>query len=298
MQQRAGHKRAGIRTGLLALLLLAACAGPPYPDGELHELFAPGAAPQTQTVSLQGHALHYARMPGRGVTPLLFVHGSPGDWKGWARFLEMPSLQDYGPRIAVDRPGYGGSEPGAVMPDLRAQAQLLAGLLKDQPPAVLVGHSLGAPLIAWMAIDHPERVCGLVMVAGAVDPQREAPRWYNRFAQSALGRGLLPEDLLRSNTEIMALQAQLQRLDPVWSQLQRPLVVVQGDRDRLVDPRSVDYLQQRVPAAQLQVIRVPDQGHLLMWKRPALVAEAIRRLPCASGGTEASVVKLDENLGR
>lgn len=245
------------------------------------ELYPQPPRPELRTVTVQGHALRYARMPGGGATPILFVHGSPGDWKAWARYLDLPALNAFGPRIAVDRPGYGGSGAGAVMIDLRAQGQLLAALLPEDAPAVIVGHSLGAPLAAWIAIDHPEKVCGVVMVAGSVDAELEAPRWYNRLAQTWLAQRLAPQELLWSNQEMLGLQAQLRVLDRDWPQLQRPLVLVQGERDGLVDPRSADYLQQRLPPSLLQVIRVPDQGHFVLWERPDIVADAIRELPCA-----------------
>lgn len=265
---------------VLLALLLAACSGPPYPHGSLMDLYPRPPRPQLLTVTVQGHTLQYALMPGAGGTPILFVHGSPGDWKAWARYLDLPALSAFGERIAVDRPGYGGSGAGAVMPDLRAQAQLLAALLPDGAPAVIVGHSLGGPLAAWIAIDHPEKVCGVVMVAGSIDSELEAPRWYNRLAQTWLAQYLAPREMLWSNEEMLTLQTQLQRLDQAWPQLQRPLVMVQGERDGLVDPRSVDYLQQRVSSSLLQVIRVPDQGHFLLWERPAIVSDAIRSLPC------------------
>jgi pimeloyl-ACP methyl ester carboxylesterase len=41
---------------------------------------------------------------------------------------------------------------------------------------ILVGHSLGGPLIARMTMDYPELIDGLVFVAGSVAPKLEPPR--------------------------------------------------------------------------------------------------------------------------
>lgn len=260
---------------------IAGAANPPYPRGSVESLYPQPPRPELKQLNLPGRSLRIAEMQGTGQRPLLFVHGSPGDWQAWARYLDAPALAAYNPRVAVDRPGFGGSGAGRVMPDLRAQAELLVAALPPGPPAVLVGHSLGGPLIAWMALDHPEKVCGAVLVAGSIAPELEAPRWYNRLAETALARWLAPPEMLWSNHEILALQGELRRLDAEWSRLQRPLVILQGEQDELVDPRTADYAEARIPAAWRRIVRVPEQGHFLLWDQPALVIDAIRSLPCS-----------------
>lgn len=264
---------------LLLAGLVQGCASP-FPHGSLDEIYPQPPRPQLIVHELGERALRVAEMQRDGVRPILFVHGSPGVWENWARYLDAPALAAFGPLWAVDRPGYGESDPGRVMPDLRAQAALLAALIPDGQRAVLVGHSLGGPLVAWMAIDHPDKVCGVVMVAGSLAAELEAPRWYNRFGTTWLGRWLAPAPLLWSNDEIMVLQSQLRRLDEAWPRLRVPVIALQGDRDALVDPRTADYLQMRAPAAWLQVERVPGADHFVLWKQPQVVLDAILRLPC------------------
>ncbi|HEX4871273.1 MAG TPA: alpha/beta fold hydrolase [Nevskiaceae bacterium] len=276
---------------LASLLLagLAACSNPPYPRGTVEALYPQPPRPVLRQLAVDGRRLQLAEMAGRsGAAPLVFVHGSPGDWQAWSRYLSDPALATYGPRYAFDRPGFGGSEPGAVITDLRVQARLLMQALDQlggpapRPPAVLVGHSLGGPLVAWMALDRPEAVCAAVMIAGSVSARREAPRWYNRLADTALARALLPAELVWSNREMLALQPELQRLEAALPALQRPLWALQGGRDELVDPRTVSDLAARVPASQLQVRRYPEAGHFLLWDQPAAVSAVLRELPCAT----------------
>lgn len=266
-------------TSLLAGVLLAGCGNPPYPRGSLTELYPLPPRPQLLQQSVDDGALHWAQL-GRGERPLVFIHGSPGEWKAWARYLDHPNLADYAPRIAVDRPGFGDAAREALMPDLRAQAKRLIALLPAESPSILVGHSLGGPLVAWMALEAPQQVCGGVIVAGALAPELEAPRWYNRIAEWPGLRALLPAELRRANAEMLPLQAELERLQLAWPRLNRPLLLLQGMRDELVDPRTAERIAQRPTATPIRVQRFDDAGHFLLWTHPERVIAAIRSLPC------------------
>ncbi|MEO8546090.1 MAG: alpha/beta fold hydrolase [Burkholderiaceae bacterium] len=268
---------------LIMLLQLAACTRPPGPRGSVEELFPqPATRPELTTVRLDGMDIAVARGHGKGTTPILFVHGSPGSWTSWAHYLDNPALDGFGARIAMDRPGFGASAAAGVMPDLRRQAALLAELIPPGPPAVLVGHSLGGPLIAWMAIDHPEKVCGAVMLAGSMAPELEGPRWYNLLANNWIAHRLLAPAMSRSNREMMVLQAELQKLDAALPQLQRPIIAMQGDKDPLVDPRTADYLDRRAPQRWLQVDRLLGRDHFFLWTEPRSVVQQILKLNCAA----------------
>jgi pimeloyl-ACP methyl ester carboxylesterase len=259
-------------------LMLAGCLGPPYPSGSLEQLYPDAPRPALATLQGVDGPLHYAQLHQTGQPPVLFIHGAPGDWKAWARYLDAPDLRGLGPLTAADRPGYGGSGAGRMQPDLDAQAQALLPLLPTAARSILVGHSLGGAIAARLAIDQPQRVCGAVLVAPSIAPELEAPRWYNRLADQRWLQPLIPRTLLDSNAEIAALQANLRRLQADWPLLQRPLIVVQGMDDRLVDPRTADYAEQQLPAAWREVQRHEDEGHFLLWQRPALVLAAIQQL--------------------
>src|SRR3546814_14586767 len=86
-------------------------------------------------------------------TTLFRSHGSPGEWQAFASYLNRPELQVYGPLLAPDRPGYGGSEPHVVVASLEEQARRLAPLLLGNgAPAIVVGHSLGGPNAAKLGM--------------------------------------------------------------------------------------------------------------------------------------------------
>jgi pimeloyl-ACP methyl ester carboxylesterase len=59
---------------------------------------------------------------------------------------------------------------------LRMQSACLAPLLrlgKSAKKPILVGHSLGGPVAARLAMDYPDEVGGLILVAPSIDPELE-----------------------------------------------------------------------------------------------------------------------------
>ncbi|NJM26321.1 MAG: alpha/beta hydrolase [Bacteroidia bacterium] len=93
---------------------------------------------------------------------VIFVHGSPGSLDAFIHFLTDSILLQRAVLVSVDRPGFGQSNFGVAEPSLHQQGELLMPLLnrykKENKSIFLVGHSLGGPLIARMAIDHPDLV--------------------------------------------------------------------------------------------------------------------------------------------
>ena len=89
---------------LTTLLQLAACTKPPWPCGSIEELYPQTQnRPELRTVRAQGLDIQVAQTAGSRTTPIVFVHGSPGGWKAWARFLDTPALAAFGPRLAMDQ---------------------------------------------------------------------------------------------------------------------------------------------------------------------------------------------------
>ena len=285
------HRWPGRRSRLplltaLATLWLAGCGNPPYPRGTVDSLFPQGQRPVFATLQVRDRPLNMARVDNAPNTQtkgpmLLFVHGSPGDWKAWSYYLSAPELAGFATRLAVDRPGFGGSRAGGVMPNLREQAALLTELIPAGQKAIVIGHSLGGPLAAWMAIDAPDRVCGAVSIAGSLSSRHEAPRWYNQLADWALVSWAIPAEMIQSNHEMMPLAGELARLEPFLGKLQVPLIVMQGGKDSLVDPRTADEVEKRTSKTWVTVQRLPLENHFVLWEKPQLVVDAIRSLPCA-----------------
>ncbi len=208
---------------------------------------------------------------------VLLVHGTPGAATDWLDLLlsAPPGLE----LLAVDRPGFGRSQPAGAVTALSAQSAALVPLLVQRGGRwpIVVGHSLGAPIALRLAADHPERVGGLVLLAGALDPALEEWQWFNRVAV-AIGP-LLSRPLRNSNAEIRALRRDLEALAPDLARVSCPVVVVHGRQDSLVPFDNVDYARRMLTgAADLRVVELPEGDHFLPWNAADVVREAIASL--------------------
>ncbi len=135
--------------------------------------------------------LRYVETGDTGKSTVVFLHGTPGDWVFLASYVNEPTLQHEAHLITVDRPGWGGStfDNGDFEPGIEAQSKLLGDWLCDLSAAsgtgdlILVGHSLGGTLAPRLAMDHPDCVTAVLILAAALDPDLASPRWYNQVAR-------------------------------------------------------------------------------------------------------------------
>jgi len=228
----------------------------------------------------EGHRIHAMEVSGEPTRPLIvFVHGSPGSWEGWAQYLNDPELRSKANMIAVDRPGFGESNPGTVEKSLEKQAALLASLIKRadrKQKVILVGHSFGGPVISRMAMDFPEKFSDLIILAGSIDPSLETTQWYQYPADWFVFSWMIPGDLVVCNREIMAVKPQLEQMLPFWSRITQGVTVIQGTADDLVPPGNADFAEKvLVNAKPLKIVRLPQMNHFIPWSKYELVKTEI-----------------------
>lgn len=204
-----------------------------------------------------------------------FVHGTPGNAAAWSDYLgNVPPEFNF---IALDRPGFGASTTG-VVPELSRQASALVSLLPETGgKAILVGHSLGGPIIARAAVDFPDRVGALVIVAGSLDPGLEKINPLQYIGRWWPVSRLLPRSLYNSNLEIFALEAELELLKQDLGRITIPVIIIHGTKDRLVPYENVVYMKQTMINAAMEVVTLEGQNHFLPWNSKDVVDEAIRR---------------------
>lgn len=214
--------------------------------------------------------------------PLLFVHGSPGSWEAWAQFLQNPKLAEEFHLLAIDRPGFGGSGKGLSELSLSQQADDIIEALqfnKSGLPAILVGHSFGGPVIAQMAVNHPEKVAGLIFVASSVDPELEEIKWYQHVGTWWPFRAMLPGDLRVCNEEIYALKPHLETLRTKMSLIAVPVMIIHGDKDPLVPVGNVSFLQKALsPGLIKRATILQGMNHFIPWKSPTSILDSIESL--------------------
>lgn len=126
------------------------------------------AASNGQYITLQdGLRLHYLDQ-GTG-QPVVFIHGSGPGASGHSNFKQnYPQFAAAGHRVIVpDLPGYGASDKPETQYTLDFFVAALSGLLDqlDIERCVLVGNSLGGAIALKLALDEPQRVSRLVLMA-------------------------------------------------------------------------------------------------------------------------------------
>jgi pimeloyl-ACP methyl ester carboxylesterase len=262
-----------------ALMAFSACANPSAVVKDEAVEFKEKFPDHILKIKSDDRNMQYAWSGDPNKRAILFVHGSPGSWDGWAHFLLDPSLRENFQVIAVDRPGYGGSGPGVTERSLQKQADLLMEVLKSNKSglsAILVGHSYGGPVIAKMAMSYPNRVAGVIFVASSVDPELEKTKWYQYPADWWPIRALIPSPLKVCNQEIFALKDELITMMPSWKTFSVKVVTIQGEDDDLVPVRNQDFLLKELdPKLIVKVDRVPGLNHFIPWQRPDLIFNGI-----------------------
>ncbi len=264
---------------LLLMIFIAAgwisACSPPYEEN-VDKLFGE-QAPTFDFYSTGERTIHYVEVGHQNSSPVLFLHGTPGSWSAFGSYLSDRNLASSLNMVAVDRPGFGQSDYGNLLTSLAEQAQVLKPLvdqLTGDCSIVLVGHSLGAPLAVRMAMDYPEKIAALVLVAPSLDPELEKPRWYNNLSDYKLISWMLPTELELANIEVMALPDELKQMVPLWHALDLPITLIQGEKDKLVHPDNADFAEKMV-ARGLRVVRLEDAGHFVLWKQPELIRDEI-----------------------
>lgn len=231
--------------------------------------------------SADGRKIHAMRIGADSLPTVLLVHGSPGSSDAWLDYLADTALTNCARLVAVDRPGFGYSGLGRAERSLAKQAAALLAALDSCPgpttqKVLLAGHSLGAPLIARFAMDYPERVAGLLLVSGSIDPDLEPRNWWEPVVDNPPVSWLTPRSLFASNREIRALQAELHQMVPLWPKINCPVIVLHAQNDRLVPVGNADFARKMLAGnPDLRVRILPDGDHFILWNRHPIVRDAL-----------------------
>lgn len=242
-----------------------------------------------------GVTLSWAATGPVGATPVVLLHGWGETHGEFSRLL--PLLPATVRAVAPDQRGHGASDrpqDGYALQDHAADVVALLDVL-DLPSAVLLGSSSGGYVAQQVAVDHPERVLGLVLVgsprslqgrapfADAVEELRDPvdPAWVREF----LGwfptvqpvPGWYVEERVRDGASIPARvrQRSLEGLCTARpptdaGTITAPTLVLSGARDDLLPRDHTEALIAAIPGSR--PVAYEDTGHLVMWERPERVA--------------------------
>lgn len=269
----------------------------------------PRAGQRLELVTPAGRRLQGWRWPGRGA-PLVFLHGlldSAAGWAEMARALRCPS-------IALDLPGFGGSDL-PTSPRISAYADAVTWALSELElgPVVLVGHSLGGAVAAAVAERAPARVASLVLLApagfgrirlaeavlapgirtltvAALPLALANPLLLTAAYMTVVTTGQLPDPELLGRVMRHAFRAPSGARDATRAVVAAglsarafhcrrvgfdgPVTALWGGRDHLVPPAHAAGLRRALPQASVHVWA--GMGHHPQRERPRALAELIR----------------------
>lgn len=194
--------------------------------------------------------------PARHVT---FLHGLGGSPLSWEE--QVSKLPANVPAVA---PWLKGMRPGSHDEFTLAGAVgdvLLNRQLDGVSSGAIVGHSLGAMVALQCALDDPESVSHLVLVAGQARPPKSVLRMQRFALKFASTRRLAAQGV--SKEKLDQALADGSQFDATGSldQVRCPTLVVCGSRDRANLPAS-RLIAQSVPGARLEIVR--GAGHDVM----------------------------------
>jgi pimeloyl-ACP methyl ester carboxylesterase len=231
-------------------------------------------------VMVNDRNMHYAFVDQGKETMVAFVHGSPGSWNAFIDFFKTDSLLKNYDMVSVDRPGFGGSGYGVAEPSMEVQAYQINEALKqfEGKEIILIGHSLGGPIIARMAMDYPNAYKALILVAPSIDPSLEDEEWYRSIISTNVGAFFTPKEFEVSNAEILPLKKELKEMLPLWAQIKIPTILIQGTEDSLVPKENAAFAKQMLSDSLLEINLLEDVNHFIPWSHPEEIVNAIRQL--------------------
>jgi pimeloyl-ACP methyl ester carboxylesterase len=273
--------------------------------------------PAGRFVAVDGARLHYLSS-GSG-QPVVLLHASGLALQDFALSI-FDQVAAAHQAIAFDRPGYGYSERPAGEPlTLALNARLIHDALQslgiEQP--ILVGNSYGGSVALRYALDYPDQIAGLVLLApSAYAEGLSVPAMFSipdvpvlgslflhtlvaplaRLVTPMFVAGLFAPnappaayaETMRTFTvrpgqfrawadELTHLGAGLRVQSHRYDEIRVPVVIVAGAADR-VDPPEVQAYPLHRAIAQSQLVVLKQTGHAVHHAHPEAALAAIRRV--------------------
>ncbi len=219
------------------------------------------AAPaQGYFVAVRGARLHVVDIGPRDLAepPIVMIHGASANLQSMRQPLGDALAREH--RVLLfDRPGHGWSAREKLADSTpQAQADMIAEALDSLgiTRVVIVGHSWGGALVTAFALQHPDRVAGLVMLAPVTHPWSSGVAWYHNLATLPVLGTLFAHTLELPIARLMLLPGARGVFVPqampdgyvrttALPLLIRPREFLTNGRDMVTLKRSIDALQPR-----------------------------------------------------
>ena len=305
------HARGALLSGIM--LLLWACAG----QEVIVEQAQRAGSVSSKWCTVGGTRIHYLDSDRFDTdNALLIVHGYLGST---VPFLELIDILSPDLRVVMpDLPAFGASE----VPDCSCTMEYYIDFLARFTRTVglercyLMGTSMGANIAAHYAVEHPERIEGLIFVSpfGLEDQagrMSQIRRWYSflplaaslvtkravkRYLQRSIlnGERITPElvdaywkpfttrEGRRAAVEVTRRIVGSCSMEKPLPRIEQPVLILIGSEDKLLCSGDYEKFQLLLAREQLEILEA--SGHFLYLDSPEVVSQKI--VTFTRGGTE------------
>jgi pimeloyl-ACP methyl ester carboxylesterase len=237
--------------------------------------------------TVDGLNIHWTSS-GKGPNTVILVHGWTCDESTWRD--QVPALSKTYRVVTLDLPGHGRSDspkPENFSMDLFARAVEAVRRETKAERVVLVGHSMGTPVVLRYARLHPKHTAALVLVDGLVTPPAPPPgappfgqgfagpdgrQARERFVRSMFSAATTQPmqtrivSMMMAAPEATAMGALKATADPAaWSDdvVTIPVLGLYADKSAL---GNRDVMKTRFPS--MEYVEIQGTGHFLMIEKP------------------------------
>ncbi len=214
--------------------------------------------------------------------PLLLIHGAGGSHLDWPPGVRRRSDRRV---LALDLPGHGKSA-GTARTSISDYARDVIAFLDrlNTPRVVAMGHSMGGAIALTLALDHADRVSGLILVSTGAKLCVGAPIMNGLLSDPTLAARQIAEACWPTGAELArdAMADRLQKVSPETlygdfvacngfdvmrrlSDIHTPTLMLVGAEDRMTPARYSEYLAGGIADAQLVMLA---GEHMVMLEQP------------------------------
>lgn len=226
--------------------------------------------------------------------PLVLIHGAGGNHLSWpSQIRRLSGYRVYTP----DLPGHGKSR-GHGLQRISAYGERIINWLNklELPDIFLGGHSMGGAIALWIAIHHPDRVRGLILIGtGASLPvnlslieELASPQGFPtavdnicRWSFSPKTESGLIDDVRKQmlKNRPTVLQGDYRACDAYdlsgqLDKVKAPTLIMVGEGDKMTPLRFAEQLQEGIQNAKLKIIF--GAGHMVPLEQPGKTADLVR----------------------
>jgi len=243
-----------------------------------------GLEVKTGIFSSNGITSRYGIINDKSTLPnLVFVHGAPGYLDEFRNYYRKTIIHHSFRILALERPGFGSSQPGKPITNIAAQASHLGNLLQKTclQPCYLLGHSYGGPISCKIAADFPKIIRGLLLLAPALDPELELNFWTAHLVKTKL-KPLIPLPLQTASNEKLVHASALKEITPFYRKISQPIWYFHGKQDLIVPFANSDYAKREFVNADLTMTSLPFRNHFINLFPPRQILELLCQLATKS----------------